>query len=112
MTDAGRKPVSDKVSETVSPDSQKSYAEQVKEQVTGVYDKVARDLQPEESKSTFQSAADTATGKSSDAKDTADTHQQSFSDSAKQYAASAQKKTGETLHSAGEYLSGKSDETK
>ncbi|KAK9316818.1 heat shock protein 9/12-domain-containing protein [Lipomyces starkeyi] len=112
MTDAGRKPVSDKVSDTMTPDSQKSYAEQVKEQVTGVYDKVARDLQPEESKSTFQSAADTVTGKSSDAKDTADTHHQSFVESAKQYASSAQKSAADTLHSAGEYLSGKSDETK
>ncbi|KAK9389034.1 heat shock protein 9/12-domain-containing protein [Lipomyces mesembrius] len=112
MSDTGRKPFSDKVSDTMTPDSQKSYAEQAKEQVTGAYDKVARDVQPGESKSTSQSAADTVTGKSSDAKDTSATHQQSFVESAKQYASSAQKSAADTLHSAGEYLSGKSDETK
>ncbi|KAK9367762.1 heat shock protein 9/12-domain-containing protein [Lipomyces kononenkoae] len=112
MSDTGRKPMGDKVSETVTPDSQKSYMEQVKEQITGAYDKVVRDMQPPETKSTSQSTADTVTGKSSDAKDTAETQKQSLPESAKQYAASAQKTTADTLHSAGDYVSDKSTESK
>ncbi|KAK9323592.1 heat shock protein 9/12-domain-containing protein [Lipomyces orientalis] len=107
MTDAGRKNVSDKVSDTVTPDSQKSYAEQMKEQVTGAYDKAARGLQPEESKSTSQSRIDTVIGKASEARDTTKGYEQSFVDTAKQYATSAQKSATEALHSASEYLSGK-----
>ncbi|KAK9384111.1 heat shock protein 9/12-domain-containing protein [Kockiozyma suomiensis] len=106
MSDAGRKPVSDKISETITPDSQKSYAEQIKESATGAYDKVARDIQPEESKSTFQSGVDSVTGGSSDAKKSADENSASFVDTAKEYAASAQQSAADALNSASEYLSG------
>ncbi|KAJ8100928.1 heat shock protein 9/12-domain-containing protein [Lipomyces tetrasporus] len=109
MSDAGRKNVSDKVSETVTPDSQKSYAEQMKEQVTGTYDRAARHLQPEESKSSSQSATDTVTGKSSETKDTSQGYEHSFVDAAKQYATTAQQSATEALHSASEYLSGKGE---
>ncbi|KAK9450426.1 heat shock protein 9/12-domain-containing protein [Limtongia smithiae] len=110
MTDAGRKNVSDKVAETMKPDSQKSYAEQIKEQATGTYDKLARDMQPKESKGTFQSVADTMSTNKDEAKSSADASKQSYLDSAKEYAASAQKVATEKLNQASEYLSKKSDE--
>jgi Heat shock protein 9/12 len=41
MTDAGRKGMGDKVSESVKPDSQKSVTEQAGEKVTSATDSVA-----------------------------------------------------------------------
>ncbi|KAK9462602.1 heat shock protein 9/12-domain-containing protein [Lipomyces oligophaga] len=107
MSDIGRKPLSDKVSEAVYPDSQKSATQNIKEGITDAYDKVARDVQPEEDKSTLQSAVDNVSGSVDDTKADADKHTASFLDSAKVQAASAQEKVADALNAASEYISGK-----
>lgn len=58
MSDAGRKPISDKVSESLTPDSQKTTFEKVKQTVTGEVDKAAAAAQPEQDKSFVQSVSD------------------------------------------------------
>ena len=58
MADAGRKDFSDKLSEKVTPDSQKTYYDQAKEAVTDAYDKAASALTPEDNKSLGQRLGD------------------------------------------------------
>ncbi|ODQ76937.1 hypothetical protein BABINDRAFT_42595 [Babjeviella inositovora NRRL Y-12698] len=60
MSDLGRKNLSDKVSEAVTPNSQKTTLESAKESVTGAADKVAAAVTPESEKSFSQSLADKA----------------------------------------------------
>lgn len=55
------------MSDTVTPDSQKSTLDQAKDQASGAYEKVAGAVQPEESKSTTQKATDKVSGGSDDA---------------------------------------------
>lgn len=57
MSDAGRKDFSDKASEAIKPDSQKSYAEQAKETITDYLDKGASEAQGDQ-KSTTQKLGD------------------------------------------------------
>lgn len=63
MSDQGRKNFTDKVSESVTPDSQKSTWDKATETATDAYDKVAKTVQPEEEKGIFQKIGDTLTGK-------------------------------------------------
>lgn len=58
MSDVGRKSFKDKVSEAVTPEDQKSYAQQGKEFVTDSIDKVQSKLQPEGAKSSTQQLGD------------------------------------------------------
>lgn len=102
MSDTGRKSMGDKVGETVKPDSQKSYAEQMKQSATGTYDKVARDMQPDESKSGTQKTADRMSSTKDDTKDEG----KGMLGTAKEYASSAQRSAGDMLNSAAEYISG------
>lgn len=55
------------MSDTVTPDSQKSTLDQAKDQASGAYDKVAGSVQPDESKSNTQKATDKVSGGSDDA---------------------------------------------
>lgn len=50
-----------KASESMTPDSQKSYLEQAKEKITGATDSMAKDGQSDSSKSGTQAAADKMT---------------------------------------------------
>ncbi|KAL1311328.1 hypothetical protein AAFC00_001505 [Neodothiora populina] len=79
MSDLGRKGFGDKVSDSITPDSQKSTLDQAKDTATGAYDKAAGAVQPEESKSTTQKAGDSL----SSGKDDAKGESKSFMDSAK-----------------------------
>jgi hypothetical protein len=63
MTDQGRKNFADKLSETVTPDSQKSTWDKATEGVTDTFDKGAGKAQPEEDKGVFQKISDTLSGK-------------------------------------------------
>ncbi|KAG7193235.1 uncharacterized protein KQ657_000997 [Scheffersomyces spartinae] len=58
MSDAGRKPISTKLSESLTPDSQKTTTEKVKESVTGQADKFAAAVQPQQEKSFAQTVSD------------------------------------------------------
>ncbi|KAI9706142.1 MAG: hypothetical protein M1812_008251 [Candelaria pacifica] len=58
MTDTGRKDLSTKIKETVTPNSSKSTQDKLKENVTDHADKAARGAQPDSSKSTGQSLMD------------------------------------------------------
>jgi len=59
--------VSSKISESVTPDSQKSTLDQAKEGVTDTADKASRSMQPDSSKSTGQSLSDKAGASKDDA---------------------------------------------
>merc|ERR1712110_400967 len=58
MSQAGRKDFTDKLSEGVTPDSQKSTGEKLSEKATDAYDKVANAVEPESQKSTTQKVGD------------------------------------------------------
>ncbi|KAI9670265.1 MAG: hypothetical protein M1831_006479 [Alyxoria varia] len=60
MSEPGRKNISDKFSESVTPDSSKSTAQKAKEGITDTGDKVAREGTTNESKSAPQKLADSA----------------------------------------------------
>ncbi|KAF1825013.1 uncharacterized protein K489DRAFT_377552 [Dissoconium aciculare CBS 342.82] len=62
MSDLGRKDMSDKAQEKITPDSQKSTLQQTKETLTGTADKAARDTQPDSHKSTTQQMGDKMSG--------------------------------------------------
>jgi hypothetical protein len=62
MSDPGRKKFSDKISEAVKPDSQKSNWEKASEDVSNKYDEAAGRMQAEEDKGIFQKIGDSLTG--------------------------------------------------
>lgn len=95
MSDAGRKDFSQKISEGVKPDSQKSYVEQGKEKVTDAADRVAGAVQPEKDKGIAQGTHDAAKRGKEDAGG------ESFADTARDYVDAAKVK----LNDAVEYVS-------
>ncbi|CCD26106.2 lipid-binding protein HSP12 NDAI_0G03290 [Naumovozyma dairenensis CBS 421] len=95
MSDPGRKDFSQKIGETVKPDSEKSTWEKGKETVTDTTDKLAGKLQPEENKGLGQGINDSAES----GKDKA--NGESVADQAKDYYEGAKQK----LNDAVEYVS-------
>merc|ERR1711981_179600 len=71
MSDNARKPLTDRVGETITPDSQKSYADKAKETTTGTADNIAGMVRPGDNKSTSQKLSDEASSKTGTAQDTA-----------------------------------------
>ncbi|KAK8250546.1 heat shock protein 9/12-domain-containing protein [Phyllosticta capitalensis] len=96
MSDAGRKSVTDQVTEKVTPDSSKSTLDKAKETLTGTYDRAADAVQPNDSKSTSQQAADKVRGGSDDA-----------SDASKGYVQTAQETVGGLAQSVADTINGK-----
>ncbi|ODV95701.1 hypothetical protein PACTADRAFT_34252 [Pachysolen tannophilus NRRL Y-2460] len=97
MSDTGRKNLSDKVTESVKPDSEKTYVEKAKEKATDAYDTIAKEVQPDNNKSFGQTVGDAVeSGKSKASGDA------SLTDTAQEYLNSAKGKLGEAV----EYLSG------
>ncbi|KAF3988665.1 hypothetical protein FT663_02099 [Candidozyma haemuli var. vulneris] len=101
MSDAGRKPFADKVSETVKPDSEKSYLEQGKEAVTDTIDSFAGKNVPDSEKSFGQSVADHAKQGKDDAQKEIEGQSSSISETAQEYYEAAKEKASE----AAEYVS-------
>lgn len=97
MSDVGRKDLSDKATEALKPDSEKSYAEQAKEKITDTYDDAAAAAQPDSQKSWGQTISDSI----SSGKDKA-TGEQTLADQAGEYVAAAKEKLGDAV----EYISG------
>ncbi|WBW72685.1 plasma membrane heat shock protein Hsp9 [Schizosaccharomyces osmophilus] len=58
MSDPERKPFTDQIKEKVTPDSSKSTVDKAKEQLTGAYDKVAKNFTSDDNKSSTQDAHD------------------------------------------------------
>lgn len=100
MSDVGRKSFTDKAKETITPEDQKSYAQQGKEYVTDTVDKVQSSLQPEGAKSSTQKAGDALTG----AKDDAQQDQKTFTETASEYLEDAKHKLNEWKDSATEAI--------
>lgn len=101
MSDLGRKDFSDKVSEAVKPESEKSTLEQTKNTVTDKLDEYAGKGTPDNQKSFTQSAADHAKQGHDDAKDAVNKDQQTLADTAAQYVDAAKEQVG----NAAEYVS-------
>ncbi|KAI9284534.1 heat shock protein 9/12-domain-containing protein [Umbelopsis sp. AD052] len=66
MADQGRKGFGQKMEESLTPQSQKTYAEQGKEALTDGYDKLQAEITPESQKSAHQSAYDSVKGNADD----------------------------------------------
>lgn len=90
MSDTGRKNFTDKASEALKPESEKSYLEQAKETITDYADKAAAYLHPDSEKGVAQNVSDNISkgqDKSSNGK--------SFTESASEYLDEAKEKLGE-----------------
>ncbi|MCJ1278683.1 hypothetical protein MMC21_006500 [Puttea exsequens] len=62
MSDTGRKDVTDKAAEKVTPESEKSVLDKAKETATDAGDKVAKNVQPSDEKSVTQKLSDSTSG--------------------------------------------------
>lgn len=102
MSDAGRKNFTDKVSESVKPESEKSYLEQAKETVTDGVDKFAAKATPDEQKSFGQSVGDNVQQGHDDAKAAASEDKATLAETAEQYIGVAKEKVAD----AAQYISG------
>lgn len=101
MSDAGRKSFADKASESMKPDSQKSYMEKGKEYLTDTYDRAAGNLQSDSDKGMAQNVADSARqGKD---KANVEKHSESMGETMGEYYDSAKHKVNEAV----EYVSNK-----
>lgn len=124
MSDNLRKPLSEKVSESLTPDSQKSGAEKVKENVTDNLDKAANVLTPDSSKSTSQKLADKTQNAFDNAKTDAETakenaksdyhkakadhlqHEKTFGETVSEYVEAGKKELENAANYISEALSG------
>ncbi|EGV61921.1 lipid-binding protein hsp12 [Yamadazyma tenuis] len=102
MSDLGRKNFNDKVSEAVTPESNKSALEKAKEQVTDKVDQFAAKATPDEQKSFGQTVADKAKEGHEDAKAEVSNNQESLADTATAYIDAAKEQVG----NAANYISG------
>jgi len=67
MSDFGRKPFGDQVTDKITPESQKPTTQKMGDTASGAYDRTAGAVQPESQKSATQGAADTLRSGSDDA---------------------------------------------
>jgi hypothetical protein len=107
MSDTGRKGLGEQVSEKITPDSQKSYADKASENLSGAYDQVASSVQPESEKSTTQKLGDSTRSGTNDAENTGKTYLDSASETASNIAGAA----SDNLKAASDYVAGKTEET-
>lgn len=101
MSDLGRKNFSDKVSEAVTPESQKSVLEKTKESVTNTADSFAGKATPDNQKSFPQTVSDNVKKGHDEAADAADAHKQTLGETATEYVDAAK----EQVANAAEYVS-------
>ncbi|ODQ45309.1 hypothetical protein PICMEDRAFT_36444 [Pichia membranifaciens NRRL Y-2026] len=102
MADAGRKDFSSKLSEAVTPDSQKSTYDKAKETATDYLDKAAAKVTPDDQKTFGQSVSDHVQQGHDDAKSKLDADSKTWGDSANELLESGKK----TVNEAAEYVSG------
>lgn len=102
MSDLGRKNVSDKISEAVKPDSEKTTLEKTKETVTDKIDQLGAKGTPEDQKSFGQTISDNIQQGHSDAKEAVSGEGQSLTDTVNSYVEAGK----EQLENAAQYVSG------
>ncbi|KAG0674932.1 hypothetical protein C6P40_005106 [Pichia californica] len=102
MADAGRKDFSTKLSEAVTPESQKSTYDKVKEGATDAYDKAASAVTPDNQKSFGQTVSDHVQKGHDDAKASVEADAKTWSESANDVLESGKKAVSE----AAEYVTG------
>lgn len=102
MADLGRKNFGEKVDEKLTPDSDKTNVDKVKEQVTNKVDDFAAKATPEDQKSFPQTVADSAKQGHDDAKQKFNENEGTLADTATSYIDSAK----EQVSKGAEYLSG------
>ncbi|CAH2352732.1 12 kDa heat shock protein [[Candida] railenensis] len=102
MSDLGRKNVSDKVAEKITPDSEKTTFEKASEAATGAADKVASSITPDNQKSFTQSVSDNIQSGHDDAKTAVNKDQQTLAETASEYLETAK----EEVTKAANYVSG------
>ncbi|KAI5964372.1 HSP12 [Candida pseudojiufengensis] len=109
MSDAGRKPIHTKVSESLTPESDKSTLEKAKEGVTNKADQFAANHTSDNNKSFSQTVADDVTKGKHDAENSIDKEKskasgegQSLAETAQEYVDAAK----EEISKAAEYVSG------
>ncbi|KAI9682502.1 MAG: hypothetical protein M1829_000294 [Trizodia sp. TS-e1964] len=102
MSDFGRKGVAEQTKEKITPDSTKSTGQKTGENVSGYADKVIGAIQPNESKSTTQSASDTTRSNADAAQKQGDSLAKQATDTVSGIA----KSVNDTVNSTFESLSG------
>lgn len=102
MADSGRKDFSQKISEKITPQSEKSMYDKTKESVTDTADKIANELTPDNQKSFSQSVGDSVQKGHDDAVADADVNAKTWGDSAHDYMESSKKAVAD----AAEYVTG------
>ncbi|CCE72667.1 Piso0_000257 [Millerozyma farinosa CBS 7064] len=102
MSDLGRKNISDKVTEGLKPDQEKSSLEKAKETATDKVDSFVGQNVPEDQKSFPQTVADKASKGYNDAKNDIQENHGTFVDTAKSYVDTAKEKAAD----AAQYVSG------
>ncbi|KAL7662835.1 12 kDa heat shock protein [[Candida] zeylanoides] len=112
MSDFGRKPVSDKISESVKPDSEKSTLEQAKESVTGTADKIAAKGTPEDQKSFSQTLSDSVQQGHDDAKSAVNKDQATLADTASEYVEAAKEQVTNAANYVSEVITGATEGAK
>lgn len=102
MSDLGRKNVSDKITEAVKPDSEKTTFEKAKETVTDKVDQVGAKGTPEDQKSFAQTISDNVQQGHADAKKAVSGEGQSLTETVNSYVEAGK----EQLENAAQYVSG------
>lgn len=119
MSDAGRKPFTDKVSEAITPESQKSTFEKGKEAVTDAVDGFAAKNVPDNQKSFGQTVADNVKAGHDDAKvavekEKADAQHQgaTLTETAGEYFEAAKEQVANAAHYVSEVVTGATEGAK
>lgn len=102
MSDLGRKNVSEKVTEAVKPDNEKTTLEKTKENVTNKVDDFAAKNTPDNQKSFSQTISDNVKEGHDDAKQTVNQKEGTLADTALEYVDAAK----EQAANAAQYISG------
>lgn len=102
MSDLGRKNVSDKINETLTPDSEKSNFDKARETVGDKIDDVAAKATPDNQKSFSQTVVDNVKQGHDDAKSEVHKNQSTLADTANEYFDVAKEQAANAAH----YISG------
>ncbi|CAK7909286.1 12 kDa heat shock protein [[Candida] anglica] len=112
MSDFGRKNVSDKIAEKVTPESEKTTLDQAKEAVTGGVDKVAASGTPDNQKSFTQTVADGVQTGHDDAKTAVNKNEQTLAETASEYVEAAKEQVVNAATYVSEVVTGATEGAK
>lgn len=112
MSDLGRKNVSDKISEAVKPESEKSTLESAKDSVTSTIDKAAANATPDNQKSFTQTISDNVTKGHDDAKAAAGKHSEGLAETVQPYVDAAKEQIGNAANYVSSVVTGATEGAK